>query len=183
MPRLTPITERTQLSGEALKAFDSIVESRGRINGPQSMHMYVPDIARCSIELSDVLLYKSGLSAHDVELAILVSAREMDCEYVWASHTNSGIKAGVRLEAIEIIGEFKNLDNLTEDEVVIVQYGREVLGSHKVHQATFDKVLARHGESGTIAIGALMGYYAMLSCTLIGTAMEPANQDHPLPKR
>ena len=75
------------------------------------------------------------------------------------------------------------MDDLTEDEAVIVQYGREVLGSHKVDQSTFDRVLARHGESGTIAIGALMGYYAMLSCTLIGTAMEPANQDHPLPKR
>ncbi|MEC9308246.1 MAG: hypothetical protein VX966_01910 [Chloroflexota bacterium] len=55
MPRLTPVTDREQLTGEALLSYDSIVESRGRINGPQSMHMYVPEIAKCSIALSDVL--------------------------------------------------------------------------------------------------------------------------------
>jgi hypothetical protein len=37
MPRLTPITKREQVSGDALIAFDAIIESRGSINGPQSM--------------------------------------------------------------------------------------------------------------------------------------------------
>jgi hypothetical protein len=54
MPRLTPITERAQVTGyDALVAFDAIIESRGRINGPQSMHMYAPEVARWSTALSD----------------------------------------------------------------------------------------------------------------------------------
>ena len=93
MPRLTPITERTQLSGESLNAFDSIVESRGRINGPQSMHMYVPEVARCSNALSDSLRYRSHLSNHDTELAIITAAREMDCDYVWSGHSRAALNA------------------------------------------------------------------------------------------
>ena len=42
MPRLTPITKREQVSGDGLVAFDAIIESRGSINAPQSLHMYVP---------------------------------------------------------------------------------------------------------------------------------------------
>ena len=33
MPRLTPITKREQVSGDALTAFDAIIESRNSING------------------------------------------------------------------------------------------------------------------------------------------------------
>ena len=32
MPRLTPITKREQVSGDALTAFDAIIEFRGSIN-------------------------------------------------------------------------------------------------------------------------------------------------------
>jgi len=46
MPRLTPITNREQVSGDALTAFDAIIESRGSINGPHSMMMYAPEVAR-----------------------------------------------------------------------------------------------------------------------------------------
>lgn len=48
MPRLTPITKREQVGEAGLAAFDAIIKSRGAINAPQSMHMYVPEIARCS---------------------------------------------------------------------------------------------------------------------------------------
>jgi 4-carboxymuconolactone decarboxylase len=183
MPRLAPITEREQLTGDALLSYDSIVESRGRINGPQSMHMYVPEIAKCSIALSDVLLHGSGLSEHDVELAIITAAREMDCAYVWASHVVSGLKAGLRPEAIDIVANFGNIDALRDGEAIIVQYGREVLGHHSVAQETFDSALSKFGESGTIALGALMGYYAMLSCTLIATDMQPSEGAPVLPSR
>ena len=75
MPRLTPITKREQVSGDGVEAFDHIIESRGQINAPQSMHMYVPEIARCSNDLSDSLRYRSHLSDHDTELAIITAAR------------------------------------------------------------------------------------------------------------
>ncbi|HEU0020229.1 MAG TPA: hypothetical protein VFR55_00935 [Dehalococcoidia bacterium] len=86
MPRLTPITKREQVTGDGLTAFDAIIASRGSINAPQSMHLYVPEIAQCSTALSDALRYRSHLSDHDTELAIITAAREMDCDYVWSGH-------------------------------------------------------------------------------------------------
>ena len=76
MHRVTPITKREQVSGYGVKAFDAIIESRGSINAPQAMHMYVRKIARCSNDLSNSLRYQSHLSNHDTELAIITAARE-----------------------------------------------------------------------------------------------------------
>lgn len=149
MPRLTPITKREQVSGDDLTAFDAIIESRGRINGPQSMHMYAPEIARWSTALSDALRFKSDLSDHDTELAIITAAREMDCEYVWASHATAALKSGVRPEAVEIVGTRGSLDGLTKEEAAIVRYGREVIGDHKLSQEAFDAALSQFGESKT----------------------------------
>ena len=94
MPRMTPITKREQVSGDALTAFDAIIESRGSINGPHSMMMYAPEVARCSTALSDSLRFGGNLSDHDTELAIITAARHWDCEYVWASHFRRGVAGG-----------------------------------------------------------------------------------------
>ena len=75
MPRLTPITKREQVSGDALTAFDAIIESRNSINGPHSMMMYAPEVARCSTALSDALRFGGNLPDHDTELAIITAAR------------------------------------------------------------------------------------------------------------
>ena len=183
MPRLTPITKREQVSADGLVAFDAIIESRGSINGPQSMHMYAPEIARWSTALNDALRFKSALSDHDVELAICTAAREMDCEYVWASHAAAALKAGVRQEAIDIVANQASLDGLTKEEATIVRYGREVIGDHELSQEAFDGAIAQFGEADTITLGALMGYYLMLACTLIATDVRPGEGTPVLPKR
>ena len=123
------------------------------------------------------------LSDHDTELAIIAAAREMDCEYVWASHAAAALRAGVRPEAIDIVGNDKSLDGLTNEEAVIVRYGREVMGSHQLSQEAFDAALNQFGEATTIVLGALMGYYLMISRTLIATDMRPAEGAPALPKR
>ena len=183
MPRLTPITERDQVSGDALVAFDAIIESRGRINGPQSMHMYAPEVARWSTALSDALRFNTDLSDHDTELAIITTAREMDCDYVWSGHSQAALKAGVRPEAVDIVANFGSLDGLTENEAVIVRFGREVVGDHKLSQEAFDAAVNQFGEANTIVLGALMGHYTMMSCTLIATDTQPAEGAPVLPKR
>ena len=183
MPRLTPITKREQVSRDGLIAFDAIIESRGSINAPQSMHMYVPEIAQRSNALSDSLRYRSHLSDHDTELAVITAAREMDCDYVWSGHSRAALNAGVRPEAIDIVANMESLNGLTEKESVIVRFGREVVGDHELSQEAFDAAVAQFGEANTIVLGALMGHYTMMSCTLIATDTRPAEGAPVLPKR
>ena len=142
---------------------------RSAINGPHSMMMYAPEVARCSTALSDSLRFGGNLSDHDTELAIITAARHWDCEYVWASHSAAALRAGARPEAVETIANRGDLEGLTKEEAIIVRYGRELMDDHQVSQETFDAALAQFGEANTIVLGALMGYYSFISCTLLGT--------------
>ena len=182
MSRLTPITKRDQVTGDALTAFDAIIKSRNNINGPHSMMMYAPEVARCSTALSDSLRFGGNLSDHDTELAIITAARHWDCEYVWASHSAAALKAGARPEAVEIIANENSLDGLTKEEAVIVRYGRELMDTHQVSQETFNAALAQFGEANTIVFGARMGYYSFIACTLLATDIKPAVGSPVLPK-
>jgi 4-carboxymuconolactone decarboxylase len=183
MPRLTPITRREQVSGDALTAFDAIIESRGSINGPHSMMMHAPEVARCSTALSDALRFGGNLSDHDTELAIITAARHWDCEYVWASHSAAALRAGARPEAVAIIANWGDLKGLTPREAVIVRYGRELMVGHQLSQEAFDAAIEQFGEANTIVLGALMGYYSFIACTLLGTDMKPPAGSPVLPKR
>ena len=183
MPRLTPITKRDQVSESAMPAFDAIIESRNNINGPHSMMMHAPEVARCSTALSDSLRFGGNLSDHDTELAIITAARHWDCAYVWASHSAAALKAGARPEAIDIIANGGTLDGLTKEEAIIVRYGRELMDNHQLSQEAFDAALAQYGEANTIVLGALMGYYSFIACTLLATDMTPAAGSPVLPKR
>ena len=91
------------------------------------------------------------------------------------------MKAGIRPEAIDIVGNKESLDGLTKEESVIVRYGREVIGDHKLSQEAYDAALEQFGAADIIVLGALMGYYLMISCTLIATDMRPANGTPLLP--
>ena len=183
MVRLKPITNRDQVSGDALVAFDSIIGSRNRINGPHSIMMYAPEVAQSSTALSDALRFGGNLSNHDTELAIITAARHWDCDYVWASHSVAALKAGVRPEAVDIVANFGHLDGHTPEEAVIVRYGRELMEEHHVSQEAFNAALDQFGEANTVVLGALMGYYSFISCTLLSSEMSPPDGSPVLPKR
>ena len=93
------------------------------------------------------------------------------------------MRAGARPQAVEIIAKEGSLEGLTEEEAIIVRYGRELMDGHQVSQETFDAALARFGEANTIVLGALMGYYSFISCTLLGTDLRPPEGSPVLPKR
>jgi 4-carboxymuconolactone decarboxylase len=181
LPRIPPITRREQVAEKDRPAFDAIIASRGRINVPQSMNMYVPQLAHHATAMNDVLR-ASELGVHDFEVSVLTAAREMDCAFVWGAHVASGKKANVRREVIDAIGHKAPLDDLSKAEAIIVRYGRELMGNHAVSQATFDEALAQLGPKKLMLMTQTMGYYMMLSMTLISTEMETVEGMEPLPR-
>ena len=54
---------------------------------------------------------------------------------------------------------------------------------HQLSQETFDAALEQLGEANNIVLGALMGYYSFIGCTLLATDMRPPEGSPVLPKR
>jgi 4-carboxymuconolactone decarboxylase len=130
--------------------------------------------------VNDYLRRKSGLDSRLVELAILVTAREMDCEYVWTAHEPAARKAGLEPEIIDIVKYRKPVTSLGEKEAVIIRLGRESIAKHKVGSDTFASALKLFGNQGLVNIGSLMGDYASTAILLSTADQHVRPTDKPL---
>ena len=74
-----PAIKREELDEAGKKVYDA----RADAFGPGAIRQYSPPVAESMTGVNEYLRRKSGLDPRLVELAILVTAREMDCEYVW----------------------------------------------------------------------------------------------------
>lgn len=180
MPRLTPITRREQVAETDRGAFDGIIASRGRINAPQSMLMYAPQISARSLALSDTL--RELLPPADFELAVLGAARAFDIDYVWAAHAPTAARAGVSQATIEVVRTRGDLSTLSTRERIIVSLSRELVGKHQLSAEAFDEARLELGERGLIEVLAAIGYYVSLGCLLIATDMELPEGAQRLPR-
>src|SRR5260370_15591365 len=79
-----PAMKREALDETGKKLYDA--RPVGDAFGPGPIRLYSPPVADSMTSLNEYLRRKSGLDPRLVELAILVTAREMDCEYVWTAH-------------------------------------------------------------------------------------------------
>lgn len=182
MPRLPEITSKADLPPDRHEIFDAISESRGKVGFPFSLLLNSPEVAGRAAHLGTYLRFESILPPVHREIAILTAARESDCEFEWAAHTRLAAQAGVRKEAIEVIGHRHSLDQLAEEEALIVRYGRELLRDHRVTEATFEAARARYGTQGVTELTAIFGYYTMIACALNAFQAEPSPGSTRLPR-
>ncbi len=183
MARMPEFTSKEGLPQDQQQIFDAIAESRGRVRLPHSILFNSPEAAGRIAHLGTYLFLGSSLPDIDREIATLTAARESDCEYEWSAHVLAARRAGVREEVIDVIGHCRPLDTLTEDEALIVAYGRELLRSHRVSDETFEAARARFGNLSLTDLTATIGYYVMIACAFNSFGVE-APADRPrLPSR
>ena len=96
MARL-PIATRDTVPQGQQDAFDEIVQRVGETPryGPPSVTIHVPQAHKLTFALNDYLRSDGCLPLKVQELAMLVAAREMDCQHIWNSHVASARSAGV----------------------------------------------------------------------------------------
>ena len=159
-----PAIKREDLNEAGKKLYDA----RGVVDafGPGAIRLYSPPVADAMTGLNIYLRRKSGLDPRLVELAILVTAREMDSEYVWTAHEPAAQKAGLAQEIIDTVKYRRPLTTLGEKEAVIVQLGRDAISKHKVSSETFARAVRLFGNQGVVNIVSLMGDYAATTMLL-----------------
>ena len=173
-----PAIKRDAMDDAGKKLFDL----RGPVDGfgPGGIRLYSPSVAQYMGEVNDYLRHKSGLDPRLVELAILVTARESDCEYVWTAHEPQGLKLGLPPETIDIVRYRKSTEGLAEKDAVIIALGREAIGKHHASSATAARALSLFGNQGLVNIVSLMGDYASTAILLNSFDQHVRPTDKPL---
>jgi 4-carboxymuconolactone decarboxylase len=148
--------------------------------GPGAIRQYSPPVAESMTAVNDYLRHKAGLGDRLVELAILVTARETDCVYVWTAHEPAAQKAGLQQDVIDTVKFRRPLTRLAEKDAIIVQLGRDAIGKHMVGSDTFARAQKLFGNQQLVNIVALMGDYAATTMLLNVADQHVRPKDTPL---
>jgi 4-carboxymuconolactone decarboxylase len=105
MARIKLIQDKGDLAEEHHALFDELAALRGRISGPSSVVLHSPSLARPWNEISEYLHGFSVVEPQHSELAVCATAREFDCDYIWAAHVRQARSAGVSERAIKAVAE------------------------------------------------------------------------------
>jgi len=166
MTRIPDATRET-VPQEFVESFDDVLRSNnGRVSGPTSITINSPEMAKRRGVLTNYLRYETKFERKYLELAIITTARLMDCPYVWNAHAPAARKEGISDGVIEALRENKSLPNMEPAEAAIVSYATEFYTTHRVTERTFNSALELFGTQYLVEITSLMGHYAQTAFIL-----------------
>lgn len=159
--RVDLLDSRDRVAGPQLEVFDHIVASRGKMPPPFAAMLHRPNIARAVADLGSVIRFDGVISDHDRELVISVTAWEADCGFEWATHSALALEAGVSEATLAAVSDDGEVDEPSDAD--IVAFTRELSRTGHVGDETFERVVSRYGEDGTVELAATVGYYKMVT--------------------
>jgi 4-carboxymuconolactone decarboxylase len=161
----TPTVTREQVPEQLRAVFDAETANTGGVvtAGPGSVMIHSPEMRRRANSLVNYLRDESSLPKQIQELAMIITARSMDCQYIWHAHAARARLQGISDEFVDSLRDGKPLPQLPSDEQTVVNYALECFKTHKVSQATFDAAINQLGALGVTELSTLLGYYSLLA--------------------
>jgi len=159
-----PLVEREAMDEQGQKFYDAVTGPHSRtlvgLQGPSGIWLHSPELGERVRAVNQYLRYETTLERRLTELAILVTARELDNQFEWTAHEPVALKEGLDPEIIEVVKHRKPTSGLGTKEALIISLGRKLFRERKVDPETFAHALEVFGSRGLVNLAALMGNYA-----------------------
>ena len=171
--RLPPL-RAGDLTDAQRTAAAQFVGSRGKqVFGPFVPLLRSPELMSAAAAMGDYLRFHSTLSAAVREMAILLTCREWTQQYEWSVHSKLALEAGLRRDMVDAVADGRRVYGATEELEVAISLVSEVLAHKRVSDVTWRRALQHLGESGTVDLLGVVGYYSFLGVVL-NAARTPA---------
>ena len=174
MARLPSITGKDQVPAKDHAVFESIVASRGAVQGPFTMFLHSPPVAERVAHLGAYVRFEGSLDMRVRVLAAMTAAREFEAMYVWGAQAGGARRQGVPEATITAIRE-NHSRGVPAEDAQIIDFTRQLLRKHRVDEALFKAMQARFGNDELIQLTTAIGYYSLLAMTVNACELEPAS--------
>ena len=135
--------------------------------GPFNIYLRSPEMAELSRPFSDYLRFKAPEPRKLKEIAIMLTARYWGGQYVWYSHRQQALDAGLSPTFITALAAGERPANMAADEATAYDFVTQLLTTRQVSDANFKAMAALVGERGIIELVALMGQYTGLTMLFV----------------
>jgi 4-carboxymuconolactone decarboxylase len=173
MARLPSITGKEQVPAKDHAVFDSIVASRGAVQGPFTMFLNSPPVSERVAHLGAYVRFEGSLDMRVRVLAAMTAAREFEAMYVWGAQTGGARRQGVPEATITAIRD-NHSRGVPPEDAQIIDFTRQLLRQHRVDEALFKAMQARFGNDELVQLTTAIGYYSLLAMTVNACELEPA---------
>ena len=163
MPRVAPVTGKSDVPAEHHAVVDKVVSVFGGVRGPFSMLLHSPKLAERVLGLVTFFRDESVVDPRLRSVGILSAVREREAAYVWAAQVAAARRNGVSEEVIDLLRAKGDPGKLPAPEREIVTYVRQLMRTNRVDQAAFDALKNRHGVPWLVELTAAANYFALLS--------------------
>ena len=176
MARVPVLKSPGELTGEARRIAEKIVDTRKSLEGPFSVWMHAPEWAERVAHLGTMVRWEGTLELRIRTLAALVVGRHFQAQYVWGIQGVISAERGVPRSTIDAIREDRS-DGIPPEDLQIIDFARQLLRQNRVGEPLARAVMARLGADQYVQLTTCIGYYAMLAMTVNGVELEP-NPNH-----
>jgi 4-carboxymuconolactone decarboxylase len=130
--------------------------------GPTHVTIYSPRERDLGIPSGE----KSPVGPRFFQLAVLITAREIDQEYEWSSHEPAGRRQGLEQSVIDVVKYNRDVAGLSDKDATLITFGRALYRQHRVSSEQWAKMVSLFGRQHTVQLMMIMGDYARVGFML-----------------
>jgi 4-carboxymuconolactone decarboxylase len=186
--KMSPSRVRVPAEGELTPVQRALLDSirsgpRGAsttIRGPFAVFLHAPAFGELAQKLGGYCRFKTAVPPRLSEFAILVTAKLWRAQYEWFAHVPQAERAGVSKETIRDLHKGRVPKSAPKDERAIYDFIQELYKTRRVSDKNFKRVNAILGDTATVELVGILGYYVLISMILNIFRMSPP-EGEPLP--
>ncbi len=149
---------------------------------PYRAYIRNPDLAPRLSALSEYLRWNTSLAPRLSEFAILITARQWTAQYEWFAHYPLALKAGLDPKILGDLSAGRRPEAMHDDEAALYDLVTALYRDKQVTDAVYKAAVDKFGERGVMDVIGIIGYYDLVSMTLITMqASAPNDSVPPLP--
>jgi 4-carboxymuconolactone decarboxylase len=162
--RFRPLAYAELDPAQKVMADAALASGRGSSDGPLNINLRSPEMASLAGPLTNYLRFKStSIPPNLKQIGIMLTARFWGGQYVWYSHRQQALDAGLSAAFIDSMAAGERPANMTVDEAIVFDFCQELLATRGVSDAHFKAMADRFGERGVVELVGLMGQYHTLT--------------------
>lgn len=174
MSRVSPIPPE-RMSPEQRKVYDESVAMgtpTGATGGPYSAYIRNPEYMRLHRTVGQYVR-KCSLSGRVRQMLVLQTIAHWDSKYPWARQVQASLREGLDQPIIDAIGKGQDPKLTSPQEQAAYQFGKELLSTKRVSEATYKRALELFGEVGVLDMVVTVGSFTTTALTANAFDLDP----------
>jgi 4-carboxymuconolactone decarboxylase len=123
--------------------------------GPAHVSIYSPR----ELDLGIPSGAKSPVGPRYFQIAVLITAREIDQQYEWTAHELMGRRQGLEQTVIDVVKYNRDVASLSDKDATLITFGRALFREHRVSSELWASMVSQFGRQRTVQLMMIMGDY------------------------